>query len=299
VKRSLVTPLAVLVLGCAVPAALAAEGAPASAHTPVVLPSGLPALEQKMEELEITSMRFSARASITVPRSERKLLGFLKLLGGESGISGEETISPAAGNITLGLFGHPFKLRVVGSTTYYFARASRHHRGIWVKLGPGGILEMFIVNGKHIKVPKATPPKEPTLAEPSFAGLRKALAGAEEVRELGTGTLYGQPVTNFLAVLEPEQLKLENPASTSRLAPHPPQPPTVTLETSIAQDGLPVRTVVAEQSEGTVISVTLNIPAINFPLVIEAPPASETITVAQLRRIERRDRRHHHPKRKQ
>ena len=288
--------LALLVLGCVSPAALAAEGAPAPARTPAVLPPALPALEQKMEELKITSMRFSAQTSITVPHSERKLLGFLKLLGG--GISGEETISPAAGNIVLGLFGHPFKLRVVGGTTYYLLAVPRHHRDIWVKLGPGGILELFTVNGKHVKVPKAAPLKEPALSEPSFAGLRKALAGAEEVRELGAGTLYGQPVTNFLAILEPEQLERENLASTSRLLPSPSQPPMVTLEASLAQDGLPVRTVITERSGGTAISATLSIPAINFPLVVEAPPASETITVAQMRKLERRDRRHHHPKRK-
>jgi hypothetical protein len=264
----------------------------APAHTP--LPSSLLALEQKMEELKITSMRFSEQSSLTVPRSKGKLLSVLKLLG-NSGISGEETISPPSGNFTLSLFGHPFKVRVVGSTTYlYLSGLDRHHRRrhIWIKLGRGGLLEVFTVNGKHVKTPKAAPPKEPALAEPSFAGLRKVLAGAEEVRELGVGTLYGQPVTNFLAVLEPAQFEREHLASTSRLRP-PPQPPVVTLETSLAQDGLPLRTVIAERSEGTGLSVTLDIPAINFPLVVEAPPASQTITVARLRELERRHRATH------
>ena len=183
---------------------------------------------------------------------------------------------------------------VDGATYLYLSGLDRHHRRrhIWIKLGPGGLLEVFTVNGKHIKTPKAAPPKEPALAEPSFAGLRKVLAGAEEVRELGAGTLYSQPVTNFLAVLEPAQIERENLASTSRLRPRP-QPPVVTLETSLAQDGLPLRTVITERSAKTVLSTTLSIPAINFPLVVQAPPPSQTISIARLRAIERRERRRH------
>jgi hypothetical protein len=61
---------------------------------------------------------------------------------------------------------------------------------------------------------------------------------------------------------------------------------------SLAQNGLPVRTVITEHDQGTVISVTLEIPAINFPLVIKPPPASQTITMAQLRKLERQARKH-------
>ncbi len=278
--------------------AAAAEPAPVPSSPHASLPASLVALEQKMEELQVTSMRFSSETSFAVSRGN--LGGFSKLLKAllPSGVSGEETLTPPAGNFTLTLFAHPFKLRVVGAATYLdlSGRArGPHHRvlHIWVKLGPGGLLEVFTVNGKHLKPPK-TPEStvsQPALAEPPFTGLRKALAGAEEVRETGTGTLYGQPVTNFLAILEPEQLEHEKDlASTSRLLPSPP-PPMVTLETSLAQNGLPVRTVIAEHSKGFAVSATVNIPAINFPLVIEAPPASQTISIAQLRKLERRSRR--------
>jgi hypothetical protein len=280
-------------------AALVGEPAvsPTPAHAP--LPASLVALEQKMEELKVTSMRFSARSSITVPHAAGKLLHVLKLLG-NSGISGEEMISPPSGNFTLSLFGHPFKVRVVDGATYlYLSGLDRHHRRhhLWIKLGPGGLLEVFTVNGKHVKTPKAAPPKEPALAEPSFVGLRKMLAGAQEVRELAAGTLDGQPVTNFLAVLEPAQIEHEALASISRLRP-PPQPPVVTLETSLAQDGLPLRTVITERSAKTVLSTTLSIPAINFPVVVQAPPPSQTITVARLRKLERRSRRRRHSQHK-
>ena len=218
-------------------------------------------------------------------------------------VSGEETLSPASGNVTFSLFGHPFKLRAVGKTTYLYLRAlARHDHGRpWIKLGPGGLFELFKVNGKHVKPPKTSESKvgQSALTEPPFTGLRNALAGAEEVRETGTGTLYGQPVTNFLAILEPEQLGHEKDlASTSRRRPSP-QPPMVTLETSLAQNGLPVRTVLSEHGEGLTVSATMNIPAINFPLVIEAPPASQTISIARLRKLERHASRRHHSKRKQ
>jgi hypothetical protein len=298
-RRACVLVLAVLTLAGIVPAALVAEGAPASAQTPAVLPPTLQALEQKMGELKITSLRFSTQTSVTVPRNERKILRLLKLLGGDSRTSGEVTISPLAGNVTLGLFGHPFTLRMVGNTTYFYLRTLGRidHGRPWIKLGRGGLAELITENGKPIKIPKTPAPKigEPALAEPSFAGLRKVLAGAEEVRELGAGTLYGQPVTTFLAILEPEQVEHEHLASISRLLPAPPPPPpppTVTLEVSLAQSGLPVRTVINEHDGGTMTSFRLDIPAINFPLVIEAPPASQTISVAQLRALERRHRRH-------
>jgi hypothetical protein len=184
----------------------------------------------------------------------------------------------------------------VGKDTYFYLRAlaSKGHGRPWVKLGPGGLSELITVNGQHVKAPKATEPKigEPALAEPPFEGLRGALVGSSEVRELGAGTVDGQPVTSFLAVLEPEQLKREHLASAARLELPAVQPPTATLEVSLAQNGLPVRTVITEQGQGTVIAVTLEIPAINFPLVIEPPPASQTITIQKLRKLERQARKH-------
>ena len=262
-----------------------------------VLPANLQALEQKMGELQITSLRFSEKTSITVPHSTGKLMRVLKLLlGAGSGISGEGTTSPPAGNVVLSLFGHPLTLRAVDNTTYLYLRALGRvdHGRPWVKLGPGGLAELFTVNGKHIKAPKTVEPKigEPALAEPPFEGLRKLLAGAKEVRELGAGTVDGQPVTSFLATLEPEQLGREHLASAARLGVPAAQPLTATLEVSLTQNGLPVRTVITEHGQGTVISVTLEIPAINFPLVIEPPPASQTITIQKLRKLERQARKH-------
>jgi hypothetical protein len=281
----------------AVCAALIVPEQAVAAQTPASIPLNLQVLEQKMGELKVTSLRFSEKTSVTVPHGEGKILDLLKLLLG-GGVSGEGTTSPKAGNVVLSFLGHPLTFREVDGTTYFYLRAlgSKDHGRPWVKLGPGGFAELITVNGKHVKAPMISEPKigEPALAEPPFEGLRKALAASKEVRELVPGMLYGQPVTSFLAVLEPEQLKREHLASTARLGLPAVQPPTATLEVSFAQNGLPVRTVIAEDDQSTSISLTLAIPAINFPLVIAPPPTSQTISVAQLRKLERRARKHSH-----
>ena len=164
-------------------------------------------------------------------------------------------------------------------------------------MGPGGFAELIKVDGKSpSKSVKVTMPRTatPTLAQPPFTKLAETLAKASEVRELGSRTLDGQAVTSFLAILEPEALKRESLASVALRPPPPrpsPQPSTATLEVSFAQSGLPVSIVISQSSNGTTASATLDIPAINFPLVLEAPPRNQTISIARLRALERRHRR--------
>src|ERR1700685_2691436 len=55
---------------------------PAIPTTPVSIPLSLQALEQKMGELKVTSLRFSEKTSVTVPHGEGKVLSLLKLLLG-------------------------------------------------------------------------------------------------------------------------------------------------------------------------------------------------------------------------
>jgi hypothetical protein len=254
------------------------------------------ALEQKMGELKITSLRFSEQTSVAVPHRDHKILSLLKLFGLGSRNFGEVTIAPPAANLTLSLFGQPLTLRAVGEATYlYIAKlAAVDHDRPWIMLGRGGLGELFTVNGHPVKAPASTKPKiaEPTLVEPPFAALQKMLAGAHEVRELGPGTLDGQPVTRFLAVLKPSQLASDRKLGTA----HPLRratstPATTTLELSLAPSGLPVQTKIVGQDAGVTTTDTLEIPAINFPLVIEAPPAAQTITLAELKALERHHKR--------
>jgi hypothetical protein len=270
-----------------------AAGVPAAAAA-ATLPPSLVALEQKTAELQVTTLRFSLQTSITAPKDEHQLASLLKLFGLDSKISGEVTIEPSASNVTFDLFTLPLTLRTVGKATYvYIAKLARYDHGRpWIELGPGGLGELFTVNGKPPTPSQPVKPQtqEPSLAEPPFTTLQKELAEAREVRELGPGTLDGQPVTRFLAVLERAQLKSEALASAARRprVHNPPPPPTATLEVSLSPTGLPMRTVIAESAGGLTTSATLEIPAVNFPLVIEAPPAAQTLSIVAYRKLERR-----------
>jgi hypothetical protein len=272
---------------------------PAAANA-ATLPPELVALEQQMAGLTITSLRFSARTSIALPPAARKLGKLLKIFGAGSRESGEVTVTPPAANVTGALFGTPLTLRVVGTKTFVYIRklGAVDHGRPWLELGAGGLAELISHNGKPLSTNGEPMLKigEPPLAEPPFAELTKLLAGAREVHEIGPETVDGQPVVSFLATLEPAQFEHEQAASVAARTSS--VPPNVTLEVSLAADGLPVRTVITVQSitapkdQITTTSV-LEIPAINFPLVIEAPPADQTITVEQRRALERRERAKH------
>jgi hypothetical protein len=57
------------------------------------------------------------------------------------------------------------------------------------------------------------------------------------------------------------------------------------MEVSLTQTGLPLRTLVHEREAGVSATVRLDIPVINFPLVVAPPPARETITFAALQAL--------------
>lgn len=263
-------------------------GVGTSAARAATLPPALVALEQQQATLKLTSLQFRLESKITIPGDQRKIMSLLKLFGLDSMVSGEVTFAPPAGEASLDLFGLRLTLREVGKTEYVYIRrlARADHGRPWIRLGSGGLSELITVNGHPLKLGKSKLPSasEPALLEPPFAALDKTLAGAREVRELGSGTVDGQPVTSFLAVLEPSQLKSEAVASASRVV-GPAAPPTTTMEVSLAPSGVPVRTLLLEQSKQLTESASLELPAVNFPLVIQAPPAARTISLAAFRKL--------------
>ena len=78
----------------------------------------------------------------------------------------------------------------------------------------------------------------------------------------------------------------------------PPPKPKVTFEVSFASTGMPVRIVVTEKAPGFTTTATVDFPAVNFPLTIEPPAAAETITVAQLKSLEAKEKRRRAAQRK-
>jgi hypothetical protein len=286
-----------LIGSCAIAAALLCQllvvgigwsSASASAATP---PPALAALELKMSELKITSERFALQTSVAVPHVSGKVEQLLKLLGVDSKTTGEVTFAPSAANVTLSLFGQPFTVRGVGEVEYVdFPSLGRvDHGRPWVNLGQAGLAGLFSVNGHApTSEPIEPPTSEPKLAEPPFQGIANTLAGAREVREVGPGTVDGQPVRSFLATLEPSQLKSKALAAGARRRPAS-KPAKGTLEVSLTEAGLPLRTIVVVHDSRATVTATLEIPAVNFPLVIEAPPAAQTIELAALHKLERQE----------
>jgi hypothetical protein len=267
-----------------------------SATSAAVLPPALVALEQKTAELKITSLLFSLHVSIQAGGHAKGIDKLLKLF--DITASGEVSVSQPAAIVTLQLFGATFRVRVLGNVAYVEVPGLGPHDGgrPWVNLEGGNLGELFAPPGKHrAKHPTSPAPVVPRLAEPSFTALERALSEAREVRELAAGSIEGQVVSRFLAVLSPTQLKEGSPlaeASRARVGaarkrPRPPASPP-TLEVSLAQSGLPLRTVIT-QSEGKLkLTAQLDIPVINFRLQVVPPPSRQTIGLSEFRRLAKR-----------
>jgi hypothetical protein len=296
--RALV-PLAAVALAGSAPALLApvATAAPQpSALVPQLprppLPSDLAALLGKMEALRSISERFRLRTGLTSSGAHlpREAESFLRQLF-DLDISGEAVNSPPAASFAVTLLGHTLKLRVVHEDVYVYepAIAKRDGGRPWVNLGRNGLGRLLGGLGG--------PGLLPTAGSSSFKSLASALRGARSVTELGPGTVDGQAITGFRATLPPGAL--EEPAAPAKprnilsgilsRVRHAPAttgaPASVALEVFIAPSGLPVRTRIAESSEGVTITLLADIFAINFPLTIEPPPRSQTIDLATARKL--------------
>jgi hypothetical protein len=291
--------LAVLAIGFGTPAA-----AEASTPAPTPLPPDLVTLEQKMAALQITSLRFTVATKITERHPSRDILKLLSLFGLDSKISGEATLVPPAASVTLGFFGQPLTFRIIGTTSYVYIRQLTANDGgrPWVRLGPGGLIELFTLGGGTGAHPPRAAPLPPTLgqpgyAQPPFAKLGSTLAGARAVSELGPAVVDGLPVTRFLAKLRPGQLESARALRRRRRIAGihvrllPPPKPKLTLEVSFASSGLPVRIVLTEALPDERITATVDFPAVNFPLTIEPPAATETISIAELKALNAKEKR--------
>jgi hypothetical protein len=126
-----------------------------------------------------------------------------------------------------------------------------------------------------------------------FAALAKLIAHAQSIAELGPANVDGQPVTRFkLAV---PIAALQKPAHSRRAHARARRErklfaPLLRIELFLAETGLPVRTnvvVVARHGKGELIEQS-DITAIDVPVLVQAPPAAETIGAAELHRLLRR-----------
>ncbi len=126
-----------------------------------------------------------------------------------------------------------------------------------------------------------------------FSAVAKLIAHAQSITELGPANVDGVPVTRFkLAVPIAALQKPAHSRSAHARARRERRlfAPLLRVELFLAETGLPVRTsivIVARHGKGELIEQS-DIPAIDVPVLVQAPPAAETIEAAQLHRLLRR-----------
>lgn len=296
-RRAVVVACSALVLVPALAGARAgaapAASAPPPAQPPAVAPPpDLLRLEQAMLALPLTSERFSGSVSIAatgVPSGPLgPFAGLSRVLARAAAstaiitISGEESFSPlqASFRISLG----PLKLegRLIGTTLYVeepFISSFDGHRP-WV-VEPNQHVEQAV--GVELGTLGGKPGSPATEA---FGGLVEELGHASSIRELGAQTVDGQATSGFDAIVDPTAVGVHSQEQTRALRKL--VKPQAHIEVFIAEDGVPVRTVLrlaireAHPVHHAELITQEDTLAINVPVTVVAPPADQTITKAQL-----------------
>jgi hypothetical protein len=283
-------------VGVAAPALLVAIAlAASSAQAAAPLPADLVALEQQMAQLQANSARFTFQEELSLGELLGEGAPLLLVITGK----GESSDSPPQATFAGGPFGTvQERIRVIGSTAYRFRRDAAEIDGgrPWVRgrvtptssgnpLDPGGLMEND-AGGRQA----------------TFSKFVQELNGALSVHESGPVVVDDQRVVEFDAELDPAPFlaQLESrsgptrdPFSSLGELPSaggkgkPTAPPKLELEAFIAPNGLPVRARVTFSAEGVTVALRIDTLAINVPVVVTPPPASQTIDEAQLLKLER------------
>jgi hypothetical protein len=278
--RRLQTPLA-LAGGIACIAGAGATPAVAGATTvprargAAALPAAVTPLVAKMRTLSITSERFQATVAVRgkLPRSLAKLRGV------SVKVAGEAVVSPPAAIFSTTVLNQTLSARLVNNTVYIDEPKLAAHDGgrPWIAKTITGT-ESALPSNPGIGTSSSTP----------FAGLAEEIEGATQVKDLGSATVSGQAVTQVLlkvrpATLERGELTVKERDELVRLHIHP----KATIELSVNAEGLPIRTVGLISLGKIKLAIGAEVLAVNFPLAVQAPAAAETITAAQLKALEK------------
>jgi hypothetical protein len=271
------------------PAAWASSPAPAPAGPS--LPPALQALEQKMEQLQINSERYSQTvrggAIVGVERQgshgkrverRRRSLGVSEL--------GEVSISPAEGQTFIGADRGRPDLVAIGSTLYgYSPKIARLDGGRpWVRSFSPGFASndtLFPDHGRsdEVNLGGAGP----------YAGLINLLATAVgPVAAAGQTIVDGQQTSEFTAAVQP--LSLIKGLSPKTLQALHRQRLSEKLEVFIAESGLPLRVISSTSTSSSVVTETTDILAVDIPVNVARPPARRTIGEVELIKLLRRKR---------
>jgi hypothetical protein len=264
--------------------------------TPTALPPSLQALEQKTLQLQLNSERFSASESITgsggTPSGPFGGFGLVRAHATSTStllnLTGEVSEIPPEASFQVDFLGLKSNGRLIGTTLYIEEPFLTHMDGgrPWVE-----------EPNQHLE--QATGVEAGTLegssgsgAVATFGKLVDELNEARSIQELGPMAIDGQSTTAFGASIELSKLHRftgKQKGALGKLL-----EPLAHLEIFIAEDGLPVRTILTlnfrpHRGESAALIVQSDVLAVNVPIVaVQAPPADETISEARLKRLLKR-----------
>lgn len=260
---------------------------------PAVLPPSLQALEQKTLQLQLNSERFSASESITgsggAPSGPFGRFGLVRAHTASTftllNLTGEVSVTPPEASFQVDFLGLKSNGRLIGSTLYIEEPFITHLDGgrPWVEERNQHLEQATGIEGG------APGGMSGGGASATFGKLIEELNEARSIQELGPMTIDGQPTTAFGASVELSELDRftgKQKGSLSKLV-----EPLVHLEVFLAEDGLPVRTRLTltfrpHRGEKAELIVQSDVLAVNVPIAaVQAPPAAETISQAQLKRL--------------
>ena len=255
----------------------------AAAPTPVPPPPELAPLLQKTSELQLSSERFSGEVTIT----GKKLPPKLKALGGlKQKTTGEVSTSPQAASITETTLGKTLLLKIIGNNVFiHDASIAKIDGGRpWVSESLGSSGGSF---GSDPTLAGGSGGSSGAGSTEKFKTDTALLKASKDVRSLGASTIDGQAVTGFAGSADPQEIEQSTlPAKLREAVLKSKIKPAATFEIFLGANGLPVRSHLILALAGVKLNVSEDIPAINFPVAaIAPPPAAETITGAQLKKI--------------
>jgi hypothetical protein len=275
--------------------AASAASSPRASAPPVVrapLPPDLVRLERSMLALQLNGESFSASVSVSAPGAAGGPFGsFSRVLAHAASTfalltaSGEESYTPQLGRFKVSFLGLKIEGRLIGTTLYAYEPFLAGVDGgrPWVE-EPNKPLDQAV--GVEVQSLGGSTGSNTTRA---FGPMIETLNGARRLREIGPYTVDGQATTGFRATVDlatGRHLSATDRRLLRKLgAGH------THLEMFLAEDGLPVRTLLrfgvrlpngAGQAE---LSIQSDLAALSTPVVVEAPPAAQTITLAQLKRL--------------
>jgi hypothetical protein len=260
----------------------------------VALPPALQALEAKLAQVQLSSVKLSAALAAEGPVRKRSSATrgpfgpFAKRAHGAASealfsLNEEVSFTEQKASFEGTLFGIPISGRVIGDTTYTRQPGvtSIDHGRPWVEsVSKEGTLEG--IGGLKLGAPGLVRGNSPA----AFGQVFAELAHARSIVELPPRVLDEQPVTGFVASV-PAGAGEGGSAPRSGRRRHRAQP-LQRYEVFFAEDGVPllVRESMPIHGRHIAFVVAQSVAWINQPIApVLAPAASETITQAQLDRL--------------